>query len=91
MNANRPGLRIVSTPRSLVCALAIAVAAAAMPTASYAEDRGSAEQREACTPDVLRLCMSSIYSVKAILACMAKNKDKLSNRCRSLLGPEVLG
>lgn len=53
--------------------------------------QGTAEQRAACTPDVMRLCMGSIYSVKAIIACMSKNKDSLSDRCRSLLLPDLLG
>ena len=53
--------------------------------------QGTAEQRAPCTPDVMRLCMGSIYSVKAIIACMSKNKDSLSDRCRSLLPPDLLG
>lgn len=90
MNANRPKYRNIPALRRLAFALAIVAATSTYSTASLAE-QGTPEQRAACTPDVMRLCLSSIYSVKAILACMARNKDSLSDRCRSLLPPEVLG
>jgi uroporphyrinogen-III synthase len=90
MNANRSKCRNSLVLRRLAFAAAIVVATATYSTASLAE-QGTAEQRAACTPDVMRLCLSSIYSVKAILACMARNKDSLSNRCRSLLPADVLG
>jgi len=50
---------------------------------------GTAAQRAACTPDVFRLCSSSIPSVSAIIACMEAKKSQLSPGCRVAFdGPE---
>jgi hypothetical protein len=45
---------------------------------------GTAQQRAACTPDVFRLCSSSIPSVSAIIACMEAKKSQLSPSCRAV-------
>ena len=55
-------------------------------TAAFANP-GSSAQQAACMGDVMRLCMTSIGSDQAIIACMTQNKDRLSKRCKSTLPP----
>jgi len=65
---------------------AIVISVTMFSTASFAV--GTAKQREACTPDVMRLCFTSIFSGdQAVIACMTKNKDRLSRRCKMTLPP----
>ena len=45
---------------------------------------GTAEEREACTPDVFRLCSSEIPNVDKIIACMKAKKSKLSPKCKAV-------
>lgn len=52
--------------------------------ASAAEAQGSPEQRRACTPDVYRLCAGEIPDVRAITACLRRNRASLSQACRSV-------
>jgi hypothetical protein len=79
MNANRP------KNRNFIALAAAVVLAVSTCSTAFAETRGTPEQREACTPDVLRLCLSSTYSVKAIVACMRQKKDQLSPACRKFI------
>ncbi len=44
---------------------------------------GTPEQRRACTPDVYRLCPSEIPNVRAITACLRRQKASLSEACRA--------
>jgi len=43
---------------------------------------GTPEQRKACTPDVYRLCAGEIPNVRAITACLRRNRANLSEACR---------
>ena len=43
------------------------------------------EQRRACTPDVYRLCPGEIPNVRAITACLRRQKASLSEACRAVL------
>ena len=45
----------------------------------------TAQQRIACTPDVLRLCSSEIPNVSHIITCMLAKKASLSPACRSVV------
>jgi hypothetical protein len=77
-----------TTLRHTGLVIAAVIALTSISTPGLAEDmrkQGTPEQREACTPDVMRLCMSSIYSVSAIMACLQNNKEKMSSRCRMAL------
>ena len=49
------------------------------------ENRGTEEQRVACTPDVLRLCSWEIPNVDRIVACLRREKSQLSVGCRQVL------
>jgi hypothetical protein len=42
------------------------------------------EQKRACTPDVYRLCAGEIPNVKAITACLRRQKANLSEACRAV-------
>ncbi len=66
--------------RTVTLALALALVSCA--STSFAA--GTAEQRSACTPDVFRLCGSEIPFVSKIVACLKKNKSKLSPGCRTV-------
>jgi hypothetical protein len=43
---------------------------------------GTPEQRKACTPDVYRLCPGEIPNVRAITACLRRQKASLSEACK---------
>jgi hypothetical protein len=45
---------------------------------------GTLEQRRACTPDVYRLCAGEIPDVRAITACLRRQKANLSEACRAV-------
>ncbi|MGY3451535.1 hypothetical protein [Bradyrhizobium sp. USDA 4353] len=49
--------------------------------------QGTLEEREACTPDVFRLCSSFIPDPEAITACLRTRKPDLSVACRKVLFP----
>lgn len=42
------------------------------------------EQKKACTPDVYRLCAGEIPNVRAITACLRRQKANLSVACRAV-------
>ncbi|MBR0712887.1 hypothetical protein [Bradyrhizobium liaoningense] len=46
--------------------------------------QGTAEQRRACSPDVYRLCAGEIPNVRAITACLRRNRANLSEACRAV-------
>jgi hypothetical protein len=50
--------------------------------AGAAQAAGTPEQRRACTPDVYRLCPGEIPNVRAITACLRRQKASLSEACR---------
>lgn len=52
--------------------------------AGSASALGSPEQRRACTPDVYRLCAGEIPNVKAIIACLRRQKASLSPTCAAV-------
>jgi hypothetical protein len=51
------------------------------PTPSFSQ--GTLEQREACTPDVLRLCSAFIPNSDEITACLGEKNALLSDACRT--------
>ena len=61
--------------------LLLAAGIALMPTVAFAQ--GTREQQQACTPDTLRLCMSSIPDVAKTTACMKAHVAELSPRCQA--------
>jgi hypothetical protein len=53
---------------------------------AFAQYQGTAEQRRACTPDVYRLCPGEIPNVRAITACLRRQKASLSPACAAQFG-----
>jgi hypothetical protein len=51
------------------------------PPAMSAEYRGTQEQQQACTPDVMRLCADSVPDVNRIVTCLRRNRSNLSAPC----------
>jgi len=46
--------------------------------------QGTPEQRKACTPDVYRLCAGEIPNVRAITACLRRQRSSLSPSCAAI-------
>ncbi len=44
-------------------------------------------ERVACTPDVFRLCSAEAPNVDHILACLKREKARLSQVCRAAIDP----
>jgi len=55
-----------------------------MASGSAAAQQGTPEQRRACTPDVYRLCAGEIPNVRAITACLRRQKASLSSACAAV-------
>jgi hypothetical protein len=47
-------------------------------------EQGTPEQRKACTPDVYRLCAGEIPNVRAITACLRRQRPSLSPSCAAI-------
>jgi hypothetical protein len=60
------------------------IAAFSLSAIASGRTQGTAEQREACTPDAVRLCSSEIPDVDRVTACMAAKVASLSLRCRAV-------
>ena len=67
--------------RVAVVVLGAAVAVALTLSSARAE---TSAQREACKPDVFRLCSEFIPNHTAIVACLERNSDHLSPACRAV-------
>ena len=61
--------------------LALAAALVTLPASAESLD---AEKRRLCTGDAMRLCMNEIPDVALVTACMRKQKDNLSQGCKSV-------
>ena len=53
--------------------------------AAWAEDRGTAQERRACTPDVLKHCNAFIPDAERIEACLRAKLRELSPDCRVVM------
>ena len=73
---------IVASWLELGLALGLVLALLAARPASA--EPGTAEQRRACTPDVYRLCAGEIPNVRAITACLRRQRASLSDACRAV-------
>ena len=68
----------------LYLALTFGLVLALLATGSASAEPGTAEQRRACTPDVYRLCAGEIPHVRAITACLRRQRASLSEACRAV-------
>jgi hypothetical protein len=73
-----------AAPTRLDLVLALGLVLAMLATGSVSGEPGTAEQRRACTPDVYRLCAGEIPNVRAITACLRRQKASLSEACRAV-------
>jgi hypothetical protein len=64
--------------------LSLGLVLGVLATGSASADPGTPEQRRACTPDVYRLCAGEIPNVRAITACLRRQKASLSDACRAV-------
>ena len=55
-----------------------------MASGSAGAQQGTPEQRRACTPDVYRLCAGEIPNVRAITACLRRQKASLRPACAAV-------
>ena len=81
---NRMGGGFAVAINRMVGGLAMMVCLAA---ADGALAQGSAEDQEACKPDVFRLCSSQIPNVDAIVACLRTNEPNLNAACHRVMFP----
>jgi hypothetical protein len=49
------------------------------------------EERAACTPDVFRLCSAAVPDVQRIIACMRRERSRLSPACRNVVNARSAG
>jgi hypothetical protein len=70
--------------RVLVTACFLALGTYSTPSAADPSRTATAEERAACTPDVFRLCASEIPNVTRIVACMKRQRPKLSPQCAAV-------
>jgi len=65
-------------------AVALALGLALFLSGSALAEPGTPAQRRACAPDVYRLCAGEIPNVRAITACLRRQKANLSEVCRAV-------
>jgi hypothetical protein len=61
---------------------------AGIATSAVAEEdaiKVSATAKAACMPDAVRYCRDAIPNVQNVLICFGQNREKISNRCRTVL------
>jgi hypothetical protein len=63
----------------LACLLAIA------PIPAVAQDQGTADERQACEPDVNRLCSEFIPDRSKIIVCLNQKVRQLNPACRNVI------
>ena len=66
------------------CTWALGLMLALAASSAALADLATPEQRKACTPDVYRLCAGEIPNVRAITACLRRQKANLSEACRAV-------
>jgi hypothetical protein len=76
------GKVVFSASKRIAAVLGIALT---FVSAGSAFAQGTSEQRRACTPDVYRLCAGEIPNVRAITACLVRQKGNLSPGCRAAM------
>lgn len=65
-------------------ALALGLLLTFVAAGTASADLATPEQKRACTPDVYRLCAGEIPNVRAITACLRRQKSSLSEACRAV-------
>ena len=68
-----------------VAILSLALLLSLLGTVTFAADRGTPEQRRACTPDVFRYCGEFVPDPDRITACLRQKVSDLSPECRVVM------
>jgi hypothetical protein len=79
----KPDLTEPRLSASYAC-VALGLLLALISIGSAQAELATPEQRRACTPDVYRLCAGEIPNVRAITACLRRQKANLSDSCRAV-------
>ena len=79
-----PGLRAMGRHSAAVL-LQVGLSIAVLGGAAWAEDRGTADERRACTPDVLNHCNEVIPDAERIEASLREKLRVLSPDCRVVM------
>lgn len=74
-----------SAKPAMIIGLLVVALAAGMSRGSLAAQSGTAEERAACTPDVLRLCFFEIPDQKRIVDCLNSKASELSPACHDVM------
>jgi hypothetical protein len=69
---------------ALVSRANLALALTLLMSGSASAALATPAQKKACTPDVYRLCPGEIPNVRAITACLRRQKASLSEACRAV-------
>ncbi len=69
----------------LILPILVVLGTASTAPAAQAQDRGSMNEQQACTPDVFRLCGSHIPNVSNIINCLKTERRNLSPECRMVV------
>jgi hypothetical protein len=56
---------------------------------AQAGELGTNQERQACTPDVVRFCKAFIPNTERIMVCLQQNISSLSPACREVMGAGV--
>lgn len=75
--------------RRIYLGTALSVALSIMGQNAAFAQQGTPEQQQACQPDVMRLCGSSIPDVDRIVACLKYNEPNLNPACHDVMFPYV--
>ena len=65
--------------------LILASALVLAPAAAIAQDQGTADERQACEPDVNRLCSEFIPDRSKIIVCLNQKVRQLNPACRGVI------
>jgi hypothetical protein len=85
-SAMKPGKIRISAFGVLFVAAGLASTSPTSAAAQSGGHRGTPEEQAACTPDVFRLCFSSIPSEQEIVACLIRSRRQLSPGCGRVFG-----
>jgi len=77
--------RVIMRPHQLACCFAAFGLFLILETSAIAQ--GTDQQRQACTPDVFRLCGAYIPDAERITACLRGNGPRLSQPCYNVFFP----